>query len=90
MIQFLNSEFIGFEEKPARRQNKKGLVEAVHSAIRLLGLRLFQDTKMNTFCKASTTTKSEILMKATFLSNVLRGNKVFSSFELVRGYTVYP
>ncbi len=79
----LRNHGILFEESPARRHNKIGIVESGHNGIRLFVQRLFKDAEYNRLCIP----KQEILSKATFLCNALRGNAKLSSFELARGYS---
>ena len=65
--------------RPARRHNKLGRVERKHRVIKLILSRL-----AHAYPQASSVW---LVRFATFLSNVLYGNKLVSAFELARGYT---
>ncbi len=69
-----------FEERPARRHNKIGIVESGHNGIRLFVQRLLKDAEYNLENYGLTIPKQEILSKATFLCNTMRGNARRSSF----------
>ncbi len=83
----LRNHGILFEERPARRHNKIGIVESGHNGIRLFVQRLLKDAEYNLEKYGLSIPKQEILSKATFLCNTLRGNAKLSSFELARGYS---
>ncbi len=83
----LRNHGILFEERPARRHNKIGIVESGHNGIRLFVQRLLKDAEYNRLNYGLCIPKQEILSKATFLCNALRGNAKLSSFELARGYS---
>jgi len=82
----LTEEGIKFEARPARRHNKIGVVEARHNSLRLICLRLFKDAEHYRAARGITIPPADLLSKATFLANALRGNSKLSSFELARGY----
>ncbi len=75
-----------FEERPARR-NKIGIVQFRHNGILLFVQKLLKDAEYNRFHYGLCVPKQEILSKATFSCNALRGNLKLSSFELTRGYS---
>jgi len=91
-VEFLNSKFssslryfhIMFEARPARRHNKLGVVERKNAVVRLIVQRFSKDAEFFNGCVVA---KEELLSRATYLSNILYGSKMLSSFELVRGYT---
>ncbi len=74
-----------FEERHARRHNKIGIVESGYNGIRLFVHRLLKNAEYNRLHYVLCIPKQEILSKATFLWNALRGNAKLSSFKLTRG-----
>ena len=76
--QFLNAYNIEFKPRPTRRHNKTGIVDRKNAAIKDI-INKFDDEPSNA-------TPETILKRATFLYNLFSGNKLLSSFELVRGY----
>lgn len=78
---------IKFKPTPARRHNKLGVVERKNSVVRLLIQRLVKDGSYASASRAVSITPDELLSRATYLSNILYGSKLLSSFELARGYT---
>lgn len=64
---------------------KIGVVGPKNAVVRLLIHRLLKDV---TFFKSSESIdRVALLSRATYLSNILFGNKILSSFELAMGYT---
>ncbi len=78
----LRNHGILFEERPPRRHEKIGIVGSGHNGIRLFVQRLLKDAEYNRLHYGLCIPKQEILSKATFLYNALRGNAKISSFQL--------
>ena len=76
--QFLHIHNIVFKPRPTRRHNKTGIVERKNATVKAI-LNKLDDEQSN----ADTET---LLKRGGFLSNMFSGNKLLSSFELVRGY----
>ena len=78
-LEMLKRNGIIAEPRPARRHNKMGRIERKHRTIKLILSRLAYANPL----------ASDIwLVKfATFLSNIMYGNRYASAFELARGYT---
>jgi len=68
-----------FTPLPARRHNKAGSVERKNRVVKDVLEKLDHDKKHASF--------QDKLVMAQFASNILYGNKMMSSFEMVRGYT---
>lgn len=83
----LNYYHIQFIPVPARRHNKIGVVERKNSVLRMLVQKLLKDAEYARKTRSVSVSVKEILSRGTFLSNILYGNKMLSSFELARGYT---
>lgn len=77
---------IEFQDRSARRQSKLGVVER-KNAIRLYSQLILKDAEYVLASRGVEITHAELLSRATFLSNVIYGEKKLSSFEMVRGYT---
>lgn len=78
---------IEFNPTPARRHNKLGVVERKNAVLRVLIQRLLLDSSHASSTRGVTVDHVEILSRATYLSNILLGGKLLSSFELARGFT---
>ena len=93
-LEFLNTTFLNairyfgceFEQRPARRHNKLGVVERKNSIIRVMAQRVHSDAKFFSVSKGSEFMLEDILSRATYLANILYGSKALSSFEMARGY----
>ena len=66
---------------PSRRHNKAGVVERKNRVIKDI-LEKLTDTNLK-----QERNFNNILAKSVFLSNIMHGNRLLSSFEMVRGYT---
>lgn len=81
---------VQFNPRPTRRHNKIGSVERKQAVVRALCLRLKQDAKVSNLeqaVKLSNITVAKVVLRSTFLRNILYGRKAVSSFEMARGYT---
>lgn len=76
--QFLNVHNVQFKPRPTRRHNKTGIVERKNATLKTIIARL-DDEKSNV-------SVNSLVERASFLSNMFSGNKILSSFQLVRGY----
>lgn len=78
LTNFLTVNGIQYRPRPTRRHNKTGLVERKNGVLKDILRRLILE---NT--SASIT---DVVTRANFFTNVLRGFCILSSFELARGY----
>lgn len=78
LVSYLSSHDISFKPRPTRGHNKIGFVERKNQTIKSILNKL----KM----EKSNATASEMVTRATFLSNMYSGSRIFSSFELVGRY----
>ncbi len=83
----LKKNGIRFEEIPAGRHNKIGIVKSGHASTRLFAQGLSKDAEYYRLNRGLPISTTGILSKAMFLTNSLRGNTTLSSFELARGYS---
>lgn len=86
-VEFLNKfaeelKYFGimFKAHPARRHNKLGVVERKNSVVRLLFQRLLKDAKDAVNRRNVHIHHAELISRATFLSNLIFGGKLLSSF----------
>ena len=86
-LTFLKHYEVKFEPRPARRQNKIGIVESKNNILRTLTRRLMRDADYFNTTRGTSETPSEILSRAFFLANIIYGDKQLNSFEMVRSYT---
>jgi hypothetical protein len=75
----LDKHHILFSERPARRHQETGCVERKNDVIRQIIHRLALADNISPL--------SFIIARASLCANKLFGNRIFSSFELARGYT---
>ncbi len=75
------------EERPSRRHNKIGIVESRNNSIRLFVQRILKDSDYYRVNFRLVSSMSQVLSRATFFANALRGSALFSSFELARVYS---
>lgn len=76
---YLSTHGIEFKPRPARRHNKLGVVERKNGVVKTILGKLTDESNQ---------TPPEVLISRTaFLSNLFSGNRLLSSFELVRGYS---
>ena len=78
-LEMLSRYGIGQQPRPARRHNKMGRVERKHQTIKLILSRIA--------LAIPNATDRWIIKFGLFISKILAGNKLASSFELARGYT---
>ena len=78
-LEMLSKHGVIPKPRPARRHNKMGRVERKHRTIKLILSRLVLDHP--------TASNWWLIKFGVFLSNVLGGDKLATSFEQVRGYT---
>ena len=76
---FLTAQNITYKPKPARRHNKIGIVERKNGLDKNILRKLDREI--------SDADEHTLLSRETFFSNLFSGSKVFSSFQLVRGYS---
>lgn len=76
---YLSTNSILFKPRPARRHNKLGVVERKNGVVKAILSKLNKEH--------SNTDAVTLVSRAAFLSNLFSGNKILSSFELVRGYS---
>ena len=100
--EFVNQKFIkrmerfssAVEPRPARRHQKIGVVERKHTVVRTLTQRILKDVEfvnnallgIDPANQDPAELNTQILSRATYLSNILYGGREMSSFEMVRGY----
>lgn len=77
---YLSAHGIEFKPRPDRRHNKLGIVERKNGTVKTI-LRKLDD-------EISDADATTIVSRAAFLSNMFSGNRILSSFELVRGYSL--
>lgn len=70
---------IQFKPRPARRHNKLGIVERKNKTVKAILAKLNDEN--------TAATPETLISRTAFLSNMFSGNKLLSSFELVRGYS---
>ena len=94
-LEFLNPTFMNairyfgceFQQRPARRHNKLGIVERKNSVIRIMAQRIHNDARYFSAARSSDFLLEDVISRATYLSNILYGSKSLSSFEMAREYT---
>lgn len=75
---FLTRHSITIHPRPSRSSNKTGIVERNNGVLR---------TVIDKMQKADTNGTPEIILaRASFITNLLRGSKVMSAFQMARGY----
>jgi hypothetical protein len=78
---------IAFREQSARRHNKTGVVERGNGVLKDFVKRLVLDIQSQVAGSATIVfTVLEIVSQATYVKNMLVGNKMLSAFEQCRGY----
>lgn len=78
-INYLRTHNIQFKPRPARRHNKTGVVERKIQVVKSI---LYKMNNEKTNASVST-----LVARASFMCNFFSGNRILSSFELVRGYS---
>ena len=81
LLKWCKDRCVKFNPVPSRRHNKTGTVERKNRVIKDVLEKLDGDTSTKGYRFA------DLISSATFLSNVMYGNKNISSFEMARGYT---
>lgn len=76
---FLKSHNIELEVRPSRSSHKNGKVERNNGIFKTVFIKVAAESKL---------TDIDILVKrASFITNLLHGNSILSSFQLARGYS---
>lgn len=75
---FLLIHNVVFKPRPARRHNKTGIVERKIQTIKDIVRKINREI--------SNYTHYDVLARSIFMSNFFSGSRLFSSFQLVRGY----